>query len=1113
MGAIADSLLESEPDLKLSLVPETLDEPEKGLIADAFKTTDQMELFDPVQAFTNIQKAEAVNPDEHAEAMKISPKVGLPADEVRYDLPAQRAKVKRDEFDFAKTLRENPVLSQNLTNADFAKIAADDIDTLSEVELRAKYSEKAESLFKQFYKDPTIAVTKGPIVAGQAAVGMLDIAITEAENAFLPYRVARESFNRIAESMGIGKIPSITERVGGKSVGQFMEENLGVKFEETHKIINTMLSPETQASMQRAQQAEGVLPTIKAYATNPAALTQEAVASWPFLVTSMGAAQSVMIRGGTTSQAMLAAHATEGLLTAGVINEQLQGEGIDPEKARKYAAAAGLFTGLIGYGAGKLGLGDAVESFLVPRKTLAPATTAGVVRRAATEGIKGFIQEGILEEGPQNVSERIFENLAKGRPALEGAGTAYGQGVIIGGPIGMTMNTIRSVGDNLAAIDHARQSHDYMQALGDQAKASKLRERAPDQFKRFLKMAAEDGPVDNVYVPVDKLEEYFQTNEIDMEEVFTTIDGIEDQIAQARETQSDVVIPLADYVTHIATMENHDALLQDIRLDPLHITAREAALMEENLPELVEEYIQIEQEKALQDEQKRESFDVMFDTMREIQIKAGVSPTIATAQATLAPQLFSMIEAKYGLDALKEFTKRGIVVQMPDVVEMAMRDDLDVFIDRVRQQKRPKQAEIYGKSLIEMLTEKGGIQDEGGELSARDAQKWRGGMYNRQFVNAQGLSLDAARETAIQEGYLSEGDDINELLSAIDQELRGEPVYAPQNIDQTAMEGQQEAQDLIDYLNQRGYDLASMTNEDVKAALREETLAEPEEDMVEYDQSGNLITDSPAFKEWFGDSKVVDENGDPLVVYHGSGVSDIQVFDAGKAGEVQVSDWGKGIYFALSKPSAEYYAKEAVSRNQDPVGDKLYDEYEAVARKNGTRPMYEWMDLGSKTNDQAKQKQYKEIKEAEEKWLSHKEKFEKENRGEVYPAYLSIKNPLIYTYVGITEPDLHLQAIEGGHDGIFVVHERDSDETFLDTIEEIIAFSPNQIKSVNNRGTFDATDPRILYQTVQGNEVNIEAIENETGKILTFKEDASVALQEIDQSMNTLQALIECVGA
>jgi hypothetical protein len=31
--------------------------------------------------------------------------------------------------------------------------------------------------------------------------------------------------------------------------------------------------------------------------------------------------------------------------------------------------------------------------------------------------------------------------------------------------------------------------------------------------------------------------------------------------------------------------------------------------------------------------------------------------------------------------------------------------------------------------------------------------------------------------------------------------------------------------------------------------------------------------DTPEFKNWFGDSKVVDENGKPLVVYHGSGTT------------------------------------------------------------------------------------------------------------------------------------------------------------------------------------------------------------------------------------------------
>ena len=35
-------------------------------------------------------------------------------------------------------------------------------------------------------------------------------------------------------------------------------------------------------------------------------------------------------------------------------------------------------------------------------------------------------------------------------------------------------------------------------------------------------------------------------------------------------------------------------------------------------------------------------------------------------------------------------------------------------------------------------------------------------------------------------------------------------------------------------------------------------------------RSRNPQVDTPAFKKWFGDSKVVDENGDPLVVYHGT---------------------------------------------------------------------------------------------------------------------------------------------------------------------------------------------------------------------------------------------------
>ena len=67
-----------------------------------------------------------------------------------------------------------------------------------------------------------------------------------------------------------------------------------------------------------------------------------------------------------------------------------------------------------------------------------------------------------------------------------------------------------------------------------------------------------------------------------------------------------------------------------------------------------------------------------------------------------------------------------------------------------------------------------------------------------------------------------------------------------------------------------------------------------------------------AFKEWFGDwendpkkaSKVIDENGEPLVVYHGSKSKDIVQFNKG---ENYTS--GSGIYFTNSLDGAKSYSR------------------------------------------------------------------------------------------------------------------------------------------------------------------------------------------------------------
>lgn len=68
-------------------------------------------------------------------------------------------------------------------------------------------------------------------------------------------------------------------------------------------------------------------------------------------------------------------------------------------------------------------------------------------------------------------------------------------------------------------------------------------------------------------------------------------------------------------------------------------------------------------------------------------------------------------------------------------------------------------------------------------------------------------------------------------------------------------------------------------------------------------------TQTPAFKRWFGDSKVVDSNGDPLVVYHGTTI-DFDTFDSSKIGSSTGN--GGGFWFAESLKASKFYGPKTV---------------------------------------------------------------------------------------------------------------------------------------------------------------------------------------------------------
>lgn len=73
------------------------------------------------------------------------------------------------------------------------------------------------------------------------------------------------------------------------------------------------------------------------------------------------------------------------------------------------------------------------------------------------------------------------------------------------------------------------------------------------------------------------------------------------------------------------------------------------------------------------------------------------------------------------------------------------------------------------------------------------------------------------------------------------------------------------------------------------------------------------------FRAWFGDSKVVDAEGKPLVVYHGT-TAEFDAFDVAKLGSVtRVSDARKGFFFAASGKAAS----EFTWRDGDMTGNVM----------------------------------------------------------------------------------------------------------------------------------------------------------------------------------------------
>lgn len=215
-----------------------------------------------------------------------------------------------------------------------------------------------------------------------------------------------------------------------------------------------------------------------------------------------------------------------------------------------------------------------------------------------------------------------------------------------------------------------------------------------------------------------------------------------------------------------------------------------------------------------------------------------------------------------------------------------------------------------------------------------------------------------------------------------------------------------------------------------KAAVRKKAVADGTFMKAPNGADTNLTEDqwlsvrTEAFKSWFGDwehdpqnaSKVVDENGEPRVVYHGT-YGDFTVFDKAKIGSAtDYGIWGRGFYFTNMENTPYGNKKLALFLNfRNPF---IFNDYKSAE------------EIGDYLNI----------------WDGN---FHEDDRFGIFRPYAR----------GAAQ--IAGSAQERGHDGLIAV---------LGKWTEYIAFEPNQIKSAtDNRGTFDPKNPDITFSVIGPN--------------------------------------------
>ncbi len=512
-------------------------------------------------------------------------------------------------------------------------------------------------------------------------------------------------------------------------------------------------------------------------------------------------------------------------------------------------------------------------------------------------------------------------------------------------------------------------------------------------------------------------------------------------------------------------------------LEPLFQTRIEQSL--NKLDDFVKQSEETADAKKTQ--QIKADLDEVYNKVFE-RIKTSDTDKVAAAQAKVVQGVALWGSQELGISPLEYFEQR-----FPRIERVAYRD----FTRRLNEAKRAGEvaeinlyealknpAHLKGQkvkdtrqSLTQFLKQNGGLKDFGGELKAMDADKQVIGLIN----NKNGRNLDDMALAAWEAGYFpqnSERPTVNDLLDAIGEELGGRKRYneeAPYSLED---EVNQLAEDLdrinIDWRNmeapeiemavdaymerQRAYN-EEMGQEDIGS----DELPWFQLPVQAYNKQGKADVNSEAFKRWFGDSKVVDESGQPLKMVHFSG-NEFSQFDKNRTG-INNDESAVGFWFADKDDFA-------FNNEYHPVRYDVYLKMDnpLIIEGKGTETN-PWADTDIDNLDPYTkfEKMFNDL------MYQDPQMWDERVSESLYGGFETQKIKLHFANLSEERKREVIKSIVDklktqGHDGIIIKNTQFDSVNPDEKINQYVVFEPNQIKSVYNRGTFDPNNDNIYYQ-------------------------------------------------